>query len=102
MILFLIAVPSFTAGVLSGRCARKRRTQGFASLPRFIFTGLRSGNDSPSAVSLVTCHVRWSLSVFVTTLVAVTFLPVAALAVTLIVHLLPSLVQTPSPNPPLE
>src|SRR5262249_15415400 len=79
-----------------------RQPHGCASLTRFSFTGVMSGAVSPSTVSLVTCHVMWSLSVFVTRLVAVTFLPAAGLAVTLSVHGLPSLFQPASPNPPPE
>src|SRR5262249_22284519 len=99
MILFSIAVSSFSwcEFVLQGH-----RAHGWGGWTRFIFTGLASGIDSPSTVSLVICHVMWSSSVFVTMLVADAFLPSAVLAVVLRVHLLPSFVQAASPNPPRE
>src|SRR5262249_14448938 len=74
----------------------------YDSLTRFILTGLGSGTDLPSTVNLVICQVMLSLSVLVTTLVAVTFWPAAVRAVVLTDHLSPSFDQTASPKPPPE
>src|SRR5262249_19154901 len=80
----------------------RRNRPSYDSLTRFIFTGLGSGTDLPSTVSLVICQVTLSSPVLVTTLVAVTLLPAAVRAVVLTDHLSPSFDQTASPKPPPE
>jgi hypothetical protein len=55
----------------------------------------------PSAVRSLDCRLRVSASTGPTTIVAVAFLPSWRVDVVLMTHLLPSLVQAPSPKPPV-
>ena len=59
-----------------------------------------SGIALPSVVRSLACQLMVSASIRVTMLVAVIFLPSLRIAVLLMVHLLPSRVQAPSPKPP--